>query len=234
MLKADFHIHTAEDTFVRGKSTAKEVIDTYSSLGYNVIGITNKDKVLFNPELKKYAESKGILLLPGIETKIYGKEILIINAPLGTPNNITFNQLKELHKKNTLIIAPHLYFVRKDCLKNNIHKYINHVDAIEHSHFYHPICNLNKKAIRIAKKYNKPLIGTSDYTRFNCQINKNYTLIDSKKDINSIFKAIKNKKSKLITKPLKFKHFFEIGFVTSFHVIKKEIKQLLSKPPKHL
>jgi len=222
MLKADFHIHSSEDSIVRGRSSAKEIIDIYSSYSYNVISITNKDRVFFSKELKKYAKSKGILLIPGIETKIYGKEILIINAPLHTPSDITLDQLKKLSKENTLIIAPHPYFIRSDCLKNDIYKYLDYIDAIEYSHFYHPLLNMNRKSVKIAKKYGKPLVANSDYTYFSVQLNRNYIFLDSKRDINSIFKAVKSKKFKIVTKPLKLNDFVNIGL----RVVNKEIKKL--------
>ena len=65
-------------------------------------------------------------------------------------------------------------------------------DAIEYSCFYVKLINKNKKAVKIAKKYKKALIGTSD-AHYLWQMNNTYSLINSKKDILSVINAVKKK-----------------------------------------
>ena len=86
-LKADFHMHTKDDPqdykFVR--HSAEELIDHAASLKFQVLSITNHDKITYSPYLREYAAHRGILLLPGAEATIEGKHVLIINylGPLG-------------------------------------------------------------------------------------------------------------------------------------------------------
>ena len=212
MLKADLHIHTKEDLldYYVIKYNAKQLIDRAARLGFEVLAITCHEKVVFNDDLKKYAARKGILLISGIEKKIEGSHILIYNVKQEEIDKINkLDDLNMLRRKNTLIIAPHPFFI-KDSIGKKLLKYIDFFDAIEYSHFYLNFFNiLNKRAVKIAKKYNKSLIGTSDAHRL-YQFNKTYSLIDSKKDINSVINAIKNGKVKLVTKPLKFLQFLKI------------------------
>ncbi len=89
-------------------------------------------------------------------------------------------------------------------------------DAIEYSWFFSKLINLNRKAVRIAKRYNKPIIATSD-VHYIENFGKNYSLIDSAKDIRSVFNAIKNNKVKIKSKPLPFLMFLAFSLRIIFH-----------------
>ncbi len=225
MLKADFHIHTNFIQKYEGKYTPKELIDKAKELGFDVIAITEHyrpdyklKEYMENPlktyyHIKKYADKKGILVLPGAEILIEGKEVLLLNILEDVRKYRTFQDLRKLKKKNknVLIVAPHPFFKDKVCIGKELEKNIDVFDAIEYCHFYTRFFNFNKKAVKIAKKYSKTLLGTSDAHMF-LQLNHTYTLIDSKKDINSIIKAIKENRVSLVSKPLPLKYFIIILF----------------------
>ncbi len=203
MLKADLHLHTAEDPEDRISYTAKQLIDRASVLGFEVISITNHNQVLHNKELENYAKKKNMLLIPGAEINVEGADVLVYNITHSDAAKIKrISDLRKVKKKkNTLIIAPHPYYVYKSLgkkLENNIKLF----DAVEYCHFYTKITNsFNNKAANIAAENNKPLIGTSDAHEL-WKLNSTYTLIDSKKDPNSVIRAIKQNKIKVITSPL--------------------------------
>ena len=90
-------------------------------------------------------------------------------------------------------------------------KYIDCFDAIEHCFFHINLVNRNKKAVEIAKKYDKPIIGTSDLHHIHL-FGYNYSLIDSEKDLYSVFKAINNNKVELKTKEIEYSTFFKTAF----------------------
>lgn len=119
MLKVDLHIHTNEDihdSYI--KYNAKQLIDHASKLKFDVISITNHDTFIFSKELAEYAKEKGILLIPGIEIRIEGKEVLLYNFTEDQIKQIkTFEDLRKLKNKSKLIVAPHPYFIKKQCLK---------------------------------------------------------------------------------------------------------------------
>lgn len=194
MLKSQFHCHAYGDPVDDISHTPKRLIDEAARLKYEVLSITCHRKILFTKSLENYAHKKGILLIPGIEFEINKKHILCINADKDIYKIKTFDDLKNYRKNHpeSLIIAPHPFFpglgLGKDLINN-----LELFDAIEISWAYTKFKDYNKKAIALAEKHGIPLIATAD-----CHVLKNldtaYTMIDSEKNIKSIFKAIKNKK----------------------------------------
>ena len=204
MLKADLHIHTNEDAKEKQiKYNAKELIDKASKEGFEVLSFTFHDQYFYPKDIVEYANKKGILLIPGIEKVIEGKDVLIYNIKEEELEHIkTIKDLKKLNK-NSLVIAPHPYFILSQCLGKKLEKNIDLFDGIEYSFFYNKLINRNKKAIKIGKKFNKPIIGNSDLhdLRF---FNRTFTYVNSKKNINDFIKAIKKGDVKIETKPLSF------------------------------
>lgn len=218
MLKADLHLHVQGDPRHSIRHTAQQLIDHASKLNFQVLAITNHDQVFYSPELANYAQSKNILLIPAAEKTLEGKETLLYNVTQEDLNQLkTFADLKKLkEQKNILIIAPHPFFLLPTCLNQKLEQNIDLFDAIEYSHFYHKLINRNQKAVKLAEKYQKPLVGTSDcHSLF--QFNQTYTLIDSKPDQNSLFQAIKSQKCQLVTQPLSTRNFLKVPFVTLFN-----------------
>lgn len=211
MLKADLHIHVQGDPRHHIKYTAQQLIDRAAKLGFEVLAITNHDQVFYSKTLADYAQAKGILLIPGIEKTIKGNEVLIYNITQQEADEIkNFHDLRLLkNEKDILVVAPHPYFFLPDCLGKNLKRYIHIFDGIEYSHFYNGLINRNKKAVKMAKKYNKAIIGTSDAHNW-FQFNKTYTLIDAEKKTDLVIKALKERKCQLRTKPLSWFNFMKV------------------------
>ncbi len=108
-LKADLHLHTAEDPLDRVRYTAKELISKAADDDFDVISITNHNQMTFNQDLSSYAQERGILLIPGIEMTIRRRHVLVLNPP---PHKTCsdFFSLSKLRRLETLIVAPHPYF----------------------------------------------------------------------------------------------------------------------------
>ena len=81
-LKADLHVHTREAE-PPIKYSAREMIDRAAREGYRVIGITNHDAYTYEAELAAYASDRGVLLVPGVESTVEGRHVLIYNADVG-------------------------------------------------------------------------------------------------------------------------------------------------------
>ncbi len=203
MLKCQFHTHVLGDPEDRIKFTGKELIKKAKKLNYNVLSITCHNKIIFTKSMKKYAEKKGILLIPGIELSINKKHILVINPNENIYKIKTFNDLRNYKNtnKNCLIIAPHPFFPDIVSLKKELENYIDIFDAIEHCWAYTKYINFNKKAEKLAKKFNKPLISTLDCHVLKYFNSAGYCLVDAKQNTNSIIKAIKENKIKNIHSP---------------------------------
>lgn len=218
MLKADLHTHAGKDANHTLDYSPRQLIDRMAKLGYDVVSITNHDTFTFSNELKRYAEKKGILLISGIERKIDGKEVLLINIKRDALERIkTFENLERYKKKNEdmFVIAPHPFYPELKSLRSKLTDNIRLFDGIEFSHFYIRWMTFNTKAARIAKENKLPLIGTSDCHMFD-QLNRTYTLIDAEKNIDSVLEALRQRKTRIVTEPLPF--FKAVKIITSLYL----------------
>ena len=204
MLKADMHCHVQGDPHDNIPYTAEQLIDHAAQHHYTVLALTCHDKVIFSDELKRYATSKKILLIPGAEKTLQGKHVLLYNLTqqeLDETKN--FDDLRQLKLKNKrlLVIAPHPFFIIGSCLGHLLKKNIDVFDAIEYGHYHTYGFNLNKKAAQLAKKYNKPLVGLSDCHRL-FQFGTTYSLIDATRTNDEVIAAIKSGKVRYVSPPL--------------------------------
>jgi len=227
MLKSDLHIHTNNDPFEFFiKYNAEQLIDHASKLGFNVISIVGHNCMPYTKRLAKYAEKKGILLIPGVEMSLEKKHVLVYNAkPCDLEGIKKIRDLKRLRKNpNVLIIAAHPFFMYRSCLKERLLENMGLFDAIEYVHFYRKQINLNRKAERVAKRFNKPLVGNSDAHNL-WQIDYTFSLIDSKPDLKSVISAIKSGNVKVATKPLPLNVFLRVLFWIAHNNGKKIFKK---------
>lgn len=202
MLKTDLHTHAGIDEHHKLDHTPKQLIDRAYQLKYDVLSITNHNKLTYSKDLARYAKKRGILLIPGSELKIEGKEVLVINITEKLKNKIkTFTDLEKYKNENILIMAPHPFYPDPKSLQSKLIKNIKLFDVIEFSHFYLSWITFNTKAVETAKTYKLPLIGTSDCHMME-QFGSTYTLVNAKKNIGSVLGAIRKKRVKLVTKPL--------------------------------
>ncbi len=199
-LKADLHLHTAEDPLDSVRYTAKEIISKAAEEGFDVLSITNHQRVTFNPELFSYAQERGILLIPGVEVTIRRRHVLLLNPP---PVKICseFSHLSRLRRPETLIVAPHPYYPGTYSLNGHLLKHRNLFDALEYCHFYSPRINFNQKAVEVCQSHGFPLIGNSD-AHFFSQFGTTYSLIYAEKNLESIFNAIRQRRIAVVTRPL--------------------------------
>jgi hypothetical protein len=186
------------------------MIDVASQRGFDVLSITNHEMVTYNKELEEYALSKGVLLIPGVEPIVQGKDILIYNLPDYKPGTIkTFEDLKRYKGDDTLIIAPHPFFPSPRSLLSLFQEAAPALDGIEYCHHYTRRVNFNRKAVQKAREFNLPLIGCSD-AHLLTQFGTTYSLIQSEKDVSAVMKAIKEKKVEVVTSPLDFLHTVKV------------------------
>lgn len=229
MLKVDFHSHTNYIQPYETSYSPKELIDRAAKEGFDAFCIsehyilTKLGKLL--PEYRKYpfstyedfkdyAKEKGILLIRSVEVRYPEGEVLLVNFQGDVKDYPTLESLKAL-PSSVLAIAPHPFFKRAICLGENLERNIGVIDAVEYSHFYNNLVNLNKQAVVIANKYKKPVVGTSDAHRL-LEVGTSYTLVDAEKDADSIAKAVKAGKIKLVSKPLPL-HLFAFVTLSSFY-----------------
>ncbi|HLP80153.1 MAG TPA: PHP domain-containing protein [Acidobacteriota bacterium] len=214
LLLCDLHIHTNLDP-IHGPDVENDVmysyqqaIDIAAKKGISVLAFTHHLRLIFTKEMASYAKKKGIVLLPSVEAVIEGCDVLLINTD--TDDIHTFTQLRKLRKRNpkVLVIAPHPYYPASQCLGDKLEKNISLFDGIEFCHFYLPFYNgFNRKAIKIARKYNKPIIGTSDSHMLE-NIGRTHTVVKSEKDADAIITAIKKGDCATVTRQVPASYVF--------------------------
>jgi hypothetical protein len=200
-LKADLHLHTADDPLDRIRYTAKELISKAADQGFDVLAITNHHHTTFNLDLFHYAQGKNILLIPGVELTIRRRHVLVLNPP---PYKIRadFSSLAKLRRPETLIIAPHPYFPGSYSLNGYLLEHLHLFDALEYCHFYLSMVDFNRKAVEVSRSFDFPLIGNSD-AHFLVQLGTTFSLIYAEKNLESIFAAIRAHKVEVVTRPLR-------------------------------
>lgn len=169
-VKADLHLHTAEDRKDVVEMSAREVLDRAHRLGYRVLAITLHGEVLAEPDLFSYAEALGIRLIPGAELRIDGADVVVLNITCAeAAMTRTFDDLRRLRTvrgTSVFILAPHPFYRLGGSIGGaRLVEHIDLFDAIEYCHFHLPFFNLNRPAVRIAEAHGLPLLATSDAHR---------------------------------------------------------------------
>jgi len=210
-LKIDLHIHSAEDMseLVAGRTdliSAKKFIASAVSQKFDAISFTHHGMLFHDAEVTKYAEEKGLILIPGVEAFINKMHVLLINF---TEKKFvfTFDELKQIKHDEMVVIAPHPYYLASICLGKQLEKHLELFDGVEYCRYYYKLFNLNRKAVRIAQKYQLPLIGNSDAHHLR-QFGTTYSYVYSeKKSIPAIISAIKQGRVEYVSHPPAFNDF---------------------------
>ena len=222
-LKADLHLHTAEDPLDRVRYSAKELISKAADENFDVISITNHHQMTFNHDLHSYARERGILLIPGVEMTIQRRHVLVLNPPQDRMCS-DFLSLSKLRRPETLIVAPHPYFPGTYSLNGYLLKHRNLFDALEYCHFYSSMINFNQRALEVCQSFGFPLVGNSD-AHFLSQMGTTYSLIYAEKNLNSIFAAIRGNRVEVVTRPLKH---LEMGSIAN-RFLRMKLRGKISK-----
>ena len=202
-LKVDLHVHCAEDPLDRIEHSADQLIDEAAGKGFDAISITSHHLITYSRMLARYAERRDVVLIPGIEKRVEGKHVLLINADWRVHPVHTFGELRRWKGDNSLVIAPHPYYPKAMCLGRSLERNIDLFDAVEFSFFYNRVINFNRRAMRLAERHGLPMVGSSDCHDLD-DLGSTYTLVESKKDLNAIVNAVKEGKVEVVTEPLAF------------------------------
>lgn len=168
-IKADFHLHTAEDVHDAVDYTALELIEHAHQLGFGALAITLHDRVFSDPEVTARARELGILLIPGGELRIEGADVVVLNISAEEAAGVrTFADLRRLRAgrgASLLTFAPHPFYGLGGSIGARIEEVADCFDALEYCHFHVPLLNPNARAERFARRAGKPLLATSDAHR---------------------------------------------------------------------
>ncbi len=201
-IKTDFHLHTSGDRHDAIGYSEKELIMHAAKEGFKALAITNHDTFTFSHSLRRFAADLGVLLIPGIERKVEGKHVLLLNANRVSEKIRTFEEVRAAKDDGAFVIAPHPFFKAATCLEGKLLEHLELFDALEFSFFYSRFFNLNRRAVKLAKEKGLPLVGNSD-----CHVLKYFALCHSTiqtEDLTmkAVFAAIKANRVKVCTQPI--------------------------------
>ena len=202
MLKADFHVHTADDYSDSISYSSEMVIDSAASMGFDVLALISHDVFYESERLREYALRKGILLIYGVEREIAGKHVLILNPDKEQQEVNSFESLRKVRGRTEVVIAPHPFYPSMSCLWKELYNNLDLFDAVEFCSMYFRFFNVfNWVATRIAHRYNLPIVGTTDAHIWPYK-GQTYSLVDAPKTITGVLDAIRKGHVQLRTSPM--------------------------------
>src|SRR3954471_17384883 len=179
-IKIDLHIHTLDDPKDALDYSAHELLERARELGFKVLAITLHDAVFDRVEVFADAARMGILLIPAAEVRLEGADVILLNVSAEEIGSLrTLDDLATLRARrgsSLFTIAPHPFYVLGGSIGEKLLKRIDCFDAIELCHFWSRFFNPNRRAVKVAERFGKPLIATSDAHRLHA-FGWNYTSI---------------------------------------------------------
>lgn len=216
----DLHSHCQGDPMDRLDYTAHQAIDRAVEAGLQVLAITWHRRQFHNPDAVAYANSKGLLLIPGIETEIDGRHVVVLNAPPGSVNACSsLDDLRRLRQNpDIFILAPHPYYPHRSALRRLLDDNPDLFDGVEWNHFHLPFLprfiNPNERARAWALRYNRPLICCSDAHDLH-DLGLFYSTVDAPElSTQAIFNALRKGEVQFKVQSFDVKYFFlKLGWV---------------------
>ncbi len=180
-IKVDLHIHTLDDPKDVLDYSAHELLERARSLGFQVLAITLHDAVFDRAEVIADAAVMGILVIPAAEVRLEGADVIVLNVRADEVAALRdFDDLRQLRARrgdSIFTIVPHPFYVVGGSIGcERLLREMDCFDAIEFCHFHKGFFNPNRAAARVAAKFGKSLIATSDAHRLHA-FGSHYTSI---------------------------------------------------------
>lgn len=192
MIKVELHAHTAQDPCDYIPHSTRDLIDRASRLGYGAVAITLHDRHYDPAPDQAYAQSRGLLLIQGIEKTIQGRHMLLLNFPAESEAVASFEDLRQLRARHPrgLVIAPHAFYPIGSAIGDDADRHADLIDAIEVNSMFTSWLDFNGQAVRWARANGKPVVGNTDLHLLE-QLGTTYTLVDAPPDADAICDAIR-------------------------------------------
>jgi predicted metal-dependent phosphoesterase TrpH len=196
-IKIDLHIHTLDDPKDAVDYSAHQLLERARTLGFRVLAITLHDAVFGRNEVFEDAAAMGILLIPAAEMRLQGADVIVLNVTADEVAELkSFDDLRQLRARrgnSIFTIAPHPFYMFGGSIGSRLLREIDCFDAIEFCHFHVGLFNPNRRAKRVASRFGKPLIATSDAHRLHA-FGRHYTSIPAPTALTteSVFAALRS------------------------------------------
>ena len=200
-LKADLHLHTCEGPETIVQWTPRELIDLAAQAGYQVLSFTDHERQTYDLSLARYAQDRGIVLIPGVEATVEGHHVLLYNFSCSPKDLRTFRDIRRCKEPTSLVVAPHPFFPGSTSLRWRLLEQLDVFDAVEYSHFYTTWIDYNRRMLPLARGYDLPLLGSSD-AHLPCQLGTTYSLIQAEPRPEAVIDAVRAGRVRVVSRPL--------------------------------
>ncbi len=220
MLKADLHLHCSDDPKDELPYSFEDLLERAVSLGFNALSLTLHNKLYFPKRYRRLAEEKGVLLVPGVELRLEGADVLVYNVSRREVEQVSkLRHLERLKRKDSLIVAPHPFLPFADSLKEKLEAHASLFDAVEHTFFHAKFFSFwNKKAKRFAERHGLPLIGNGDVHDLSL-MGYTYSLVKAGRTVEGVVRAVKKGAVEVVSRPLPLRDFLKIP-LRGFHPLR--------------
>jgi predicted metal-dependent phosphoesterase TrpH len=222
-IKIDLHIHTLDDPKDAVDFSAHQLLNRAHSLGFRVLAITLHDAVFDRKEVFSDAAAMGILLIPAAEVRLLGADVIVLNVTAEEVAQLeNFDDLRRLRARrgnSIFTIAPHPFYIVGGSIGSRLFEEIDCFDAIEFCHFHIGPFNPNRRAQRVATRFRKPLVATSDAHRLHA-FGRHYTSMPmpSALTVENVFAGLRSGPVRLTSPPSSLTDFMSaIYFVFLTH-----------------
>src|SRR6266550_720255 len=208
-LKLDLHIHTLDDPKDAVDYSAHQLLERARALGFRVLAITLHDAVFDRQQVFADAAAMGILLISAAEMRLQGADVIVLNVSATEMAELkSFDDLRRLRERrgdSIFTIAPHPFYMFGGSIGSRLFREIDCFAAIEFCHFHVGLFNPNRRAKRVASRFRKPLIATSDAHRLHA-FGRHYTSIrvPPALTVENVFAALRNGPLRLTSPPCSF------------------------------
>ena len=201
-LKADLHLHTCEGPEAIVRWTPRDLIDIAARAGYQVLSFTDHDTQTYDASLARYAQDRGVVLIPGVEATVEGRHVLLYNFSCSPGALRTFRGIRQHKGPYSLVVAPHPFFPGSTSLRWRLLEQLDIFDAVEYSHFYTNWIDYNRQMLPLARGYDLPLLGGSD-AHLPCQFGTTYSLVETDPNPEAVIGAVRAGRVRVVSRPLK-------------------------------
>ncbi len=212
-LKCDLHLHSGEDSRHQLDYSARDLIAVAARRGYQVLSVTNHDRVTYDVELADFARKRGVLLIPGVEASVGGKHVLLYGVD-GMEEDwgaLDVFALRRMRARGALVVAPHPFYPGYHSPGALLVRFPHLFDAVEYSHLYVRRVNFNRRATALARRRGLPLLGQSDAHSLR-QLDYTYSMVDAAPETQEIFGAIREGRIQVATHPARLSTTGAVGF----------------------
>jgi predicted metal-dependent phosphoesterase TrpH len=216
-IKVDLHIHTEDDSKDVIDYSAHQLLEKAKRLGFGALAITLHDAVFDRAEVFADAAAMGVLLIPAAEMRLEGADVIILNVTPAEASRLrNFADLRQLRAQrgdSIFTFAPHPFYVLGGSIGRRLFDEIDCFDGIELCHFHKGPLNPNWRAARVARRFNKPLIATSDAHRLPA-FGQHYTSIPRPDELTceGVFTALRTGPMRTVSPPCTMKDLLGVMY----------------------